>query len=258
MSFKPLFAAMTLLTALVTAGFSTTVAAQTDDLTIQDSFVKTVIDQSVISGSVMKDDNGYIKVTDDGYVLFKYTGTVYSVGTVRETAELKEMEDPIGTIEGIAKFPMDFAMGAIAMKAYMLGAGPAPEFPATIDWTCASCTMTVGDNVYQSIVDQPSGFDPMSVENMRLKGRAFTGFGPVEAGRISDYSMSVRLAGCSAVVGVDGPDSDKIGTLCMNSTLTFDLAGVIIDPNNPMASFASTITGDGTSNCTTVLQPKMQ
>jgi hypothetical protein len=143
------------------------------------------------------------------------------------------------------------------MKAYMMGVGPAPQFPPVINWTCATCKMTIGDNVYQSIVDENLGFDAAAVEDMRLKGRAFTAFGPVEVGAISEQSMTVRLAGCSAVVGVEGPDSDKIGSLCMNSSLTFDLSGVIVT-GNPMDSFFSTITGEGTSNCTTVLQPRMQ
>lgn len=85
-----------------------------------------------------------------------------------------------------------------------------------------------------------------------MKGRAFTGLGPVELGQLSAESMTVRMAGCSAVVGVAGPNAGKVGTLCLNGSFTFDLAGINL--SNPMQS---TITGTGTSNCITVLHTPM-
>lgn len=63
------------------------------------------------------------------------------------------------------------------------------------------------------------------------------------------------MAGCSAVVGVEGPNAGKVGTLCMNSTATFDIGGAgSFDPENPEAAVLNArITAVGTSNCVTML-----
>jgi hypothetical protein len=181
--------------------------------------------------------------------MFGYTGKIYSIDTKEKTGQLTKLEKPIGSIQGQAAFPMSFATLAMGMKAYLDGVGPLPSsVPPVIDWTCNSCTMVVGDTTYQSIVDVPGSFDAAAVEAMRLEGRAFTGLGPVEVGQLSAQSMSVRMAGCSAVIGVSGSNAGKVGTLCLNGTFTFDLSG--IDLSNPMAS---NIVGTGTSNCVTVL-----
>jgi len=230
-----------------------TIADDDIELPPVDSFVTTIIDKSVIAGEIQRDDNGMIALDSKGMLMFDYTGDVYSVDTDEDTGELEEMEEVIGTIQGQAAFPMEFANLAIGMKAYMYGKAPMPSIPAKIDWTCNSCTMTVGNNVYKSVVDVAENFDSQSVEDLRMKARAFMGLGPVEVGQISPESLTVRMAGCSAVVGVAGPNAGKLGTICVNSTVAFDLAGI-----NLATPFASHITATGTSNCVTVLHSPLK
>jgi len=228
-------------TALVASvGFSSVAFADGTPLPVQDSFTKTIIDKSVVSGAVDGMDA-------KGNYTFDYTGKVYSVETNSKTGQLTELEKAIGTIEGQAAFPQEFvdlAMGAIGM----LKGGPAPAMPAVIPWTCNKCTMKVGANTYTSVINPAvSGqFPDGSAEAMRMQGRAFTGLGPVEMTKISPMSLSVRMAGCSAVVATEGPDADAgmVGTICLNGTFTFDLA-TAADPTG--------LKGTGTSNCITVL-----
>jgi hypothetical protein len=215
-----------------------------------DSIVTTIFDKSVVEGSIAKDPaTGMFAFDAAGNLMFNYTGTIYSVETREKTGELKKLEKAIGSIEGQAAFPMEFGMLAGGMKAYLDGVGKMPSVPAVIPWTCNSCTMKVGGSTYRSVVDMAEAFSPDGASDaMRMEGRAFTGLGPVEVGQLSAQSMSVRMAGCSAVVGIDGPHAGKLGTLCLNGTFTFDLAGI-----NLSNMMMSDIVGYGTSNCTMVL-----
>lgn len=239
-----LFLLGTIFTTIIS--FTGTVHADGDSLAPQDAFVTTIYDKAIITGEIARGTDGRIAFDPTGKLMFNYSGAIHAIGTDKTTGVLNELEGKIGSIVGQAAFPMDFAMLAIGMRAYMDGVGPMPAIPPVIEWTCNSCTMVVGENTYKSIVDvaEPGA----STEAQRFKGRAFTGIGPAEVGQISPYSMSVRMAGCSVVVGVDGPNKGKVGSLCMNATATFDLAGVnLADP------FASIIKATGTSNCVTVL-----
>lgn len=244
--FRNCLAATTLVIGL---GFSATGFADGAPLPPIDGLLTTMFDKSVISGSIAKDPATDTFTFDAaGSLMFNYSGKVYSVETNKRNGKLTELEKAVGTVEGQAAFPMSFAQMAMGMKAYLDGAGPMPSVPAIIDWTCNHCNLVIGDSTYQSIVDTTGMFDAASVEAMRMKGRAFTGLGPVEVGQLSAQSMSVRMAGCSAVVGVAGPDKGKLGTLCLNGTFTFDLSGINLA--NPMMS---DIKGTGTSNCVTVM-----
>jgi len=229
---------------------------KTNNLPPVDSFVTTIVDKSVIAGEIQRDTSGMIALDDAGMLMFDYAGDVFSMDIDDDTGVLEDLDEKIGTITGQAAFPMEFAMLAIGMKAYMHGVGPMPEIPNKIDWTCNHCEMTVGENTYVSVVDAAQAgapFNEQAVEDLRMKARAFMGLGPVEVGQISPESLTVRMAGCSAVVGVAGPNAGKLGTICVNSTVAFDLAG--IDLSNP---FASHITATGTSNCVTVLHNPLQ
>lgn len=215
-----------------------------------DSILSTTFDKSIISGSIAKDPATNQFVFDpSGNLMFNYSGQVFSVATSAKDGKLVDVTNQIGTISGQASFPMSFASLAMGMKAYMDGLGPMPSVPAIIDWTCNHCNLVVGDSTYISVVDAGNMFNAATIDAMRMKGRAFTGIGPVEVGTISAQSMSVRMAGCSAVVGVSGSDKGKLGTLCLNGTFTFDLLGINLA--NPMSS---DIKGTGSSNCTTVMQ----
>jgi len=216
-----------------------------------DNFLTTMFDKSVIAGSIDKDPaTGMIAMDGNGNMKFSYSGSIHAV-TTGSDATLNALGNVVGSIQGQASFPMSFACLAMGMKSYLDGVGPMPSVPYVIDWTCNTCTMVIGGTTYRSIVDVSN--DAGAVAAMRLQGRAFTGLGPVEVGGLSAQSMSVRMAGCSAVMGVSGPNSGKVGTLCLNGTFTFDLSGINLA--NPMAS---DIRGTGTSNCVTVLHTPMQ
>jgi hypothetical protein len=230
-------------------GFSVTSFADGAALPPVDSLMSTMFDKSVISGSIAKDPStGMFAFDAAGNLMFNYSGKVYSIETNERNGKLTGLEKVVGSVQGQAAFPMSFGGMAIGMKMYLDGAGPMPAIPATIDWTCNHCNLVIGDSTYTSIVDVAGMFPAGSAEAMRMKGRAFTGLGPVEIGKLSAQSMSIRMAGCSAVVGVAGPDAGKLGTICLNGTFTFDLSG--INTANPMAS---DLAGTGTSNCVTVV-----
>lgn len=92
-------------------------------------------------------------------------------------------------------------------------------------------------------------------ESMRLDARAFLGLTPTAMDVVAK-EMSIRMAGCSAIVGVAGPNAGMVGTLCLNSVATFSVSGTNpptgVNPYGPITG-GSSITGKGTSNCVTVL-----
>ena len=261
--------------ALVVAGLGLSASAFAGiPLTPQDKMVTTIIDKSIISGEVEHDADGKLTFDNKGNVKFNYTGNLYSIETNSRTGELNEIDNKIGTIEGQAAFPMDFVMMSAGMNAVMSGQLTMSQLlsqfggmPPVVPWTCNHCKMTVGDSTYVSIVD---ALDPVNgnpgmiamfnqmmaggaagaLEAMRLDGRAFTGETPVSFDPATK-TMSLSMAGCSAVVAVSGSNAGKIGTLCMNSTATFDVSGAQFDQSGKLAS--TIIKAKGTSNCTTVL-----
>ena len=263
-------------------GMSSLVVA--GDLAPQDLIpgVTTIIDKSIISGEVAHDpDTGALLYDSKGNVRFIYSGTVHAVDVDKDTGELVDMSKPIGTINGEAAFPYMFVMmsagingvmnGDYTMQQLLAGFG---GMPPVVPWTCNHCKMVVGDTTYVSIVDALDPSDPYgmramfdgvagkadgALEAMRLDGRAFTGETPVSFDPVN-RTMSLSMAGCSAVVGVPnddgtmGSNTGKIGTLCMNSTATFDISGAtgrmtetgfVVD--------TSIIKATGSSNCVTVL-----
>ncbi len=261
------------LQATMVAGFGISSAAIADDdghhLTPQDRLVTTIIDKSVIAGSLEHDAGGMLTRDAKGNVKFNYTGDVHSINSDKHTGELKGLGEKIGTIQGQAAFPIDFVNLSAGMN-YLMGEMVAgnpvtfPQMPAVIPWTCNHCEMVVAGSTYVSIVDaldpvtgnpdMIAKFDAMliggaddALEAMRLEGRAFTGLTPASLDPVA-RTMSIRMAGCSAVVGVAGPHAGKLGTLCLNSTLTFNVSGANL--NNIEQS---RITAQGTSNCVTVL-----
>lgn len=267
--------------AVMLASASAVSADDSDDdngLTLQDSFVTTIINKSVIHGSLLKDSSGNLLYDSVGYVRFAYSGDIYSVKTDKKTGELKALKEKIGTIQGEAAFPPDFVALSAGVNALMdaIMAGQTvtfPKMPPVVPWTCNKCYMVVGDSTYVSIVDalDPVSGNPDMInqfnealiggaagarESMRLQGRAFTGITPASFDPATK-TMSVRMAGCSAVVGISGSQAGKLGTLCLNSTATFNVSGAIpvFNSSGELIGYEpnSQITADGTSNCTTVL-----
>ncbi len=227
-----------------------------------DTQLTTYLSKSRISGELRK-ENGYL-VTDsgtpEGNFLFDFSGNIYFPIASPSTGKLLATSGPIGTVSGTALFPPEFASLAFAAYGAMTEQGPELDpaaIPASIHWQMDNITIVQGETTYAPI---PSG-----PEEMGLDGRAFTGLGPVEMGQLEvgvdgdgvDMSMSVRMGGCFAVVATEGVEEGKVGTYCLNSTFTFDLSGINFSPD-PMVAATSSITGIGTSNCTTVLHTPMQ
>lgn len=227
-----------------------------------DTLLTTYVSKSRISGALRK-ENGYL-VTDngqpDGNFLFDFSGDIYYPITSPATGKLLATSGPIGTVSGTVLFPPEFASLAFAAYGAMTGQGPALDpatIPASIHWKMDNITIVDAGTTYVPIPSDP--------EAMGLDGRAFTGLGPVEMGQLEvgvdadgvDMSMSVRMGGCFAVAATEGVEAGKIGTYCLNSTFTFDLSGINYS-SDPMVAATSTITGIGSSNCTTVLQTPMQ
>lgn len=156
-----------------------------------------------------------------------------------------------------------------------------PKMPSVVRWTCNHCDMTVDGTRYLSIVDvlnpvEPDGVTPNpdydsaivdafdrnlmdgsvgALQTMRMDGRAFTGFGPASFNPVA-RTVSVRMAGCSALVAVSGPEAGKIGDLCMNATATFNVKDAIASSTDPNGyAPTSQVSANGSSNCVTVMQP---
>ena len=217
---------------------------------------------------------------NDDRLLFDYTGDIYSIETDEDTGELKEMDEKIGTIEGTAAFPVSFAYLSGGFKAIMdllvagydlptaMGMVGVTQLPPVLEWTCNHCKMEIAGNTYVNIVDaltpgnpyysaaMAEKFDGMlmggaaaGMDSMRLSAKAYLGLTPASIDPFAK-TMAIRMAGCSAIVGVAGSDAGMMGTLCLNSTATFNVSGT--NPAAPITG-GSTITGSGTSNCVTVL-----
>lgn len=214
-------------------------------LTGADTLLTTYVSKSRISGALEKDANGMLVMDENNNFNFTFDGDIFYPITSPFNGKLLATSGPIGTVSGTVLFPQEFAQLAFETYAFMTGQGPLPAIPPVIHWTMKDITIVDGGTTYVPIQSTP--------EEMGLYGRAFTGLGPVEIGQLGGMSMSVRMGGCFAVQAVDGVEAGKIGTYCLNSTFTFDLSG--IDPGNPMQS---TITGTGSSNCTTVVQTPLQ
>lgn len=215
-----------------------------------DSMLTTIVSKSRISGGLAKDASGNLAMDANMNFMFNFSGNVFFPVANPLNGQLEATSGPIGTVSGQAAFPPEFASLAIQTYAWLKnGANPAemPAMPSKINWTMNDLTVVMGGTTYR----------PLPNADMSLEGRAFTGLGPVEIGRLLNgskgLSMSVRMGGCLAMQGVSGPQAGKIGTQCMNGTFTFDLSGINL--NNPMAS---TLNGTGTSNCWLVLQKPMQ
>ena len=250
----------------------------------QDSLVTTIVDKSVIHGSLAHDADGNLVYDKAGNARFVYSGKIYSIETNPNTGELKEMENQIGDITGEAAFPPEFVALSAGVNALMQSMqdgswdGTMPQMPSVVPWTCNHCLMTAGGTTYVSIVDVLDPDSPYynkdmaakfdqglldgangAFDSMRMKGRAFTGLTPASFDPVS-RTMSVRMAGCSALVAIDGKLAGKVGTLCMNATATFDVSGAVATfnfktspPTQTGYKSTSAISADGSSNCVTVM-----
>lgn len=214
-------------------------------LTGVDNLVTTFASKSIISGALEKDASGNLTTDANGNFKFNFSGDLFYPVTNPRNGELKAIYGPKGSLSGQIAFPPAFATLAFEIYNWVQnGADPSqmPTIPAKIDFRENGVTINAYGTTYKSL----------TTPGLTLEGRAFTGLGPVEIGQLLNgtdgLSMSVRLGGCFGVEAVSGRHKGKVGTYCLNNTLTFDLAGINL--SNPLAS---SITGKGTSNCWTVL-----
>lgn len=247
-----------------------------------------VCDSDSTGNTINATCSGPLAYDSSGNARFIYTGQIYAVGTNNQNGELTTLANQIGSITGEAAFPKQFVALSTAVNGLMTKMvnntwdGKMPQFPAVVPWTCNHCDMTVGGKHYVSIVDvlnPGSQYYSQDMVNMlnekvadfdqygnpipytgadavfndtRMKGRAFTAFGPASFDPAS-RTMGVRMAGCSALVNLTDM---TIGTLCMNATAVFNVGETTADsPNMYGYDETSQISADGSSNCVTVMQP---
>jgi len=278
---------------LLSAALLISVSAFADEegtpLPPQDLGMTITIDKSLIHGSLAHDADGNLLYDKAGNARFQYSGTIYAVKTNQRDGSLVRLsKDPIGDITGEAAFPPEFvalsagANGIMQQIADGTFDGIMPQMPSVVRWTCNHCDMTIAGTRYLSIVDvldptdangDPNPFyNPQvaaafdasltdgavgALNSMRMEGRAFTGFGPTTFD-VATRTMGIRMAGCSALVAVSGPNAGKIGALCMNAIATFDVhAAIPIIKHGQVVGYepTSAISADGSSNCVTVMQP---
>jgi hypothetical protein len=126
-----------------------------------------------------------------------------------------------GTVEATRAFDVSF-FGLM---------GDWNALPPTLPWTMNEFQMSLGGSTFEII------------DGMPLTGPAFPGLGPVEDPYITG-TLTLRMVGCAGVretTGV-GTYANKVGSLCLNGTFTFD----------------QNFSGQGVSNCTIVLHDPLQ
>ncbi len=156
--------------------------------------------------------NGDPTNPDNVSILYPIAGTVYATVTDGNTGETLGTFNTIGSVSATALFDVSF-------------------FGLTGDWSLLPETMpwTMMDDFRMQVNGSTFKF----VE--KLTGRAFPRLGPVEDPAVTG-TMALRMAGCAGVreISGEGAYANKVGTLCLNGTFTFD------------ADF----NGKGVSNCT--------
>ncbi len=156
--------------------------------------------------------NGDPTNPDNVSILYPIAGTVYATVTDGNTGETLGTFNTIGSVSATALFDVSF-------------------FGLTGDWSLLPETMpwTMMDDFRMQVNGSTFKF----VE--KLTGRAFPRLGPVEDPAVTG-TLALRMAGCAGVREISGAGAyaNKVGTLCLNGTFTFD------------ADF----NGKGVSNCT--------
>ncbi len=164
--------------------------------------------------------NGDATNPDNVSILYPIAGTVYATVTDGNTGETLGSYKEIGSVTATALFDVSF-------------------FGLTGDWSLLPKTMpwTMMEDFRMQVNGSTFRFEE------ELTGRAFPQLGPVEDPAVTG-TMALRMAGCAGVreISGEGAYANKVGTLCLNGTFTFD------------ADF----NGKGVSNCTIAVHDPIQ
>ena len=218
--------------AVTTSLFSTAYAApggqgdpgvfnpNSDALTITNSISDV---DGAIGGFVCPDDTIVYDpdLCDVETILYPISGPVYATMVNPSTGETMGAVQERGVIAATAIFDASF----FGLE------GDWTELPPTMPWTMVDFDMSIGGSTFAMIEDMP------------LTGRAFPGLGPVENPMVTG-TLALRMGGCAGVREITGMGryANKVGSLCLNGTFTFE----------------SDFVGKGVSNCTIVLHDPLQ
>ncbi|VAW64469.1 hypothetical protein MNBD_GAMMA09-901 [hydrothermal vent metagenome] len=215
---------LVLTTALVAASASFSANAElynpnSPNLTIENTISEV---DGAIGGFV--DSNGNVNGDatnpDNVSILYPIAGLVYATVTDGTTGETLGAYKETGTISATALFDVSF-------------------FGLTGDWSLLPTTMpwTMMDDFRLNVNGSTFRFEE------ELTGRAFPQLGPVEDPAVTG-TLALRMAGCAGVREISGAGryANKVGTLCLNGTFTFD----------------QDFNGKGVSNCTIAVHDPIQ
>ncbi len=164
--------------------------------------------------------NGDATNPDNVSILYPIAGTVYATVTDGTTGETLGSFKEAGVISATALFDVSF-------------------FGLTGDWALLPETMpwTMMDDFRLQVNGSTFRFEES------LTGRAFPQLGPVEDPAVTG-TLALRMAGCAGVRETTGAGAyaNKVGTLCLNGTFTFD----------------QDFNGKGVSNCTIAVHDPIQ
>lgn len=168
------------------------------------------------SGNISGDMND----PDNVSILYPIAGEVYATFTDGRTGETLGSFKQVGTISATALFDVSF-FGLM---------GDWSELPQTMPWTMTDdFAMKISGSTFQFVEE--------------LTGRAFPQLGPVEDPMVTG-TMALRMSGCAGLRETSGKGeyANKVGTLCLNGTFTFDQA----------------FNGKGVSNCSIAIHDPIQ
>ena len=150
-------------------------------------------------------------------IVYPYAGEVYAQSISAASGEATGFHTRVGRVDATALLP-----GAVLQ----IGTAPVAGFGATVPWQCENCTITVNGSVFRYREDMP------------LNALVYTGFGAIEDLN-NPNNLALRLGGCAGLTEVSGQGlyANKVGTICVNGTL----------------SFAEDFTSIGGSACTIVI-----
>jgi len=164
--------------------------------------------------------NGDMFNPDNQTIIYPISGSVHATFTSNNSGETIGSLHEKGTISATVEFPTSF-FGLM---------GDWGSLPATMPWTMREdFAMNVSGSTFEMVED--------------LTGRAFPHLGPVE-NPMETGTMALRMAGCAGIreTSGEGEYANKVGTLCLNGTFSFD----------------QQFNGAGVSNCTIAIHEPLQ